>query len=817
MKGFITLDIETTIQTYFRRKASVFSPDNWIVATGWAVDMADEEDIQHEYYGHKQRGSEGWFARLLEEHDPRYIVGFNIKFDILHLIRHEVDYQAWMAWIARGGQLWDTQLVEYLLEGQRQEAHMLSLDEVAPRYGGNLKIDEVKAMWEQGINTPDIPRQLLIDYLVGRRDAEGAWEHGDIGNTRLAFIGQREAAIAAKQVRSIQLNNGALVATIEMERNGLYVDMERGREQAEKLRLQSIGLIESLKTSLPKDLPFEFKWTSRKQLSALIFGGSIPYPVRVHLTDDESGEPLYAMKDEVQYVLTNGETTPWAPIPRMQQTDEQAMHTPHLDRYVHYATGKQKGLPKTKNVKVPDHTRPKLKWVDHYYKFPRMAQPKKEWETAEKGVYSTKAEIIEELGGQGIEFLDNFADLKDIQKDLGTYYITEELDDDGNVVKSSGMLLLVHPDGLVHSNISMVSTVTGRFAHSIPNVGNLPKADTSDVKMLFISRWGEDGYMMSSDFTSLEVYASAINSGDKQLISDLLAGLDMHIKRLSQAESKDYDWLTQKIKVEKVKEWVTKRKHIKVFSFQRQYGAGPPKIARFLKLPVDLIKSWADLDDEMYPGVKAFNEKVERVVKQSRVPTAKFMQHPVGHMPVQLGVGYFRTFDGKKYVFNEYPSLDFQYKRGQLTGFKPTELKNYKDQGLGGEFMKAAMWLAVRAFYHYKNFGGKALLVNTVHDALYTDSHASVARKAAVLIDASMRAASDFMEFWFEHTIPTPVPSETTYGPSMFIEHSFTDEKDSEGNKLPLYTPGFAEHSAATRVWLRDQYMDGYTPSYFKD
>lgn len=797
LKGFITLDVETTIQSHYRRKASPFTEENWIVAIGWAVNMQDEEDIQHVYYGSKRDGSKGFLAQLLEEHNPRYLVGFNEKFDILHLIRYEVDYQAWMAWIARGGQLWDTQLAEYLLEGQRQEAHMLSLDEVAPRYGGNLKIDEVKAMWEQGINTPDIPRQLLIDYLVGRRDEAKAWEHGDIGNTRLAFIGQREAAIAAKQVRSIQLNNGALVATIEMERNGLYVDMARGREQAEKLRLQSIGLIESLKTSLPADLPFEFKWTSRKQLSALIFGGSIPYPVRVHLTDEESGEPLYAMKDVEGVYLQDGRVIP------IEGAD--------LSKVVIVSSGQKKGLPKTKKIKVPDHTRPKLKWVDHYYKFPRMAVPRKEWETAEKGVYSTKAEIIEELGGQGIPFLDNFADLKDIQKDLGTYYITEELDDDGNVVKSSGMLLLVHPDGLVHPNIGMVNTVTGRFNHAIPNVGNLPKSDTSDVKMLFISRWGEAGYMMSSDFTSLEVYASAINSGDKQLIADLLAGLDMHIKRLSQAESKDYDELVHLIKVLKDKVWVTKRKHIKVFSFQRQYGAGPPKIARFLKLPVDLIKSWADLDDEMYPGVKAFNEKVERIVKQSRVPTAKFMQHPVGRVPVQLGVGYFRTFDGKKYVFNEYPSLDFQYKRGQLTGFKPTELKNYKDQGLGGEFMKAAMWLAVRAFYHYKNFGGKALLVNTVHDALYTDAHKDVARKAAVLTDASMRAASDFMEFWFEHEIPTPVPSETTYGPSMFIEHGFDDKEQ------PLYTEGFADHSARMRVWLRDQYMDGYTPSYFKD
>lgn len=775
LNGYAVLDVETTIKSHLGRKASPFTPDNWIVAAAVAHNSGP---VQGSYWGFDKRGSSGWLRSVLAA-KPRFIVGFNIKFDILHLVRDADDYAAYQQWIVDGGELWDSQLAEYLLDGQKQESHMLSLDEVAPRYGGTLKIDEVKAMWEQGINTPDIPKQLLMDYLVGRGD-----DLGDIGNTRAVFLGQLAAAKKAGQVKSIRLNNGALVATIEMERNGLFVNKAEGLLHAKKLKERLDSLTLSLQTYVPTDLPFEWKWTSRNKVSALIFGGRIKYEKPVHQTDEDE-RLMYAQKSVTGY----------------EQPDGSYTLTPGPFTLV-YGSGKRFGLPKTKQIKVDDHTRPKFKKEEFWYSFPGHTKPKPEWKN-DSGYYSTKAEVIEELGGRGIQFLDDFADLKDIEKDLGTYYITEDVDEEtGEVLAAKGMLTLVGEDSIVHGNISGVSTVTGRFAHSKPNLGNLPRSDTSDVKKMFQSRWGILGEMMSSDFTSVEVYAQAWLSEDEQLIEDLRAGLDMHIKRLSQAEAKPYEWLVEQIKVLKDKAWINKRKHIKTFSFQRQYGAGPPKIARFLKLPVETIEAWVRADEEMYPGTVQFNERTARTVKQSRVPTATWRMHSQAKIQVQLGEGWLRTFDGKRYSFKENIAPEFMLKRGVLANFSPPDLKNYPVQGLGGEVMKAAMWIAVRAFYFYKNFGNLALLILTVHDAVYADAHKQAARKAGVLLHASMLAASDFMEWFFDHTIPVPIPSETTHGSSMFVEEPFEDAE------------AFDKAAQKARTWLRTKFMDGYTPSY---
>ncbi|WYW04328.1 DNA polymerase [Pseudomonas phage vB_PpuP-Kurepalu-1] len=687
---------------------------------------------------------------MLKHYSPKLLVGFNLKFDILHAIaRDEENLDAWMDWVTGGGQVWDTQLAEYLLEGMLPEAQMLSLDEVAPKYGGVLKVDEVKAMWEAGIDTPDIPDDLMLKYLPG-----------DLTNTEVIFVGQMKRARAVGQTKSIMLNMGSLLYTIEAERNGMAVDTELGFELAAELVAEISELAERLHSYLPADLPFEFKWTSRFHQSALIFGGQVKYEVDEVVLDDNL-QPVYYQTKETHFVREDGTTTPDAGDLNI----------------AFFRSGKNQGQPKTKQVTVPDIARgPKTRKGDAYFQFPGYTQPDPSWASSTPGVYSVAGEVIEALGERDIPFLKDLSKRARLQKDLGTYFITT----DPKTGEQTGMLTLVQGDGCIHGSINHCLTVTARFSSSGPNLQNLSGKEKSKVKSVFVSRWGKDGVITQSDFTSLEVYIQAVLTLDKQLIADLKAGLDMHCKRAAAASHVDYQFVVDRVEAEDP-EWKGKRKKAKVFSFQRAYGAGAAKIALTTGMDIDEVYELIAADEAMYPEIEPFYEKLTKQIEASKRGIRKVVPHPdFPAKQVELRTGFYRTPDNKLYAYIEQCSPKFVVEReGRFSGFSPTEIKNYVVQGGGAEHAKAAMWLLVRAFYARKNFGGKALLISQVHDACYGDFHNSVKFEAAALLHACMESASEFMEFYFGWHQPVHVPSETTWGSSMIEEQRIEGIKEA--------------------------------------
>jgi len=219
--SYCTFDIETETSPtpYLKRKASPFHPNQLYhaVINGWKHKGGT---VQHEWFGKSQPRS-GWLRPVLE--GCRLLVGMNIKFDILHALQDEDNLELWMDYVAEGGRIWDIQLAEYLLCGLDQPNQMLSLDEIAPRYGGNIKIDEVKALWAAGVQTSDIEPALLERYLLGGNDERGEFQLGDVENTERVALAQIKRAKECGQLESILLNMGALICSIEYERNGMFV------------------------------------------------------------------------------------------------------------------------------------------------------------------------------------------------------------------------------------------------------------------------------------------------------------------------------------------------------------------------------------------------------------------------------------------------------------------------------------------------------------------------------------------------------------------------------------------------------------------
>lgn len=785
MKPYCVWDVETTTKKVNKRKASPFGGVNWVVASGWH-NLA-KACRSWAYFG-RERPHAGWFVPMLEGH--KLLVGFNIKFDLLHALQCPVNRAAWIEWVADGGTVFDVQQAEYLIRAMEPSSHMLSLNEVAATYGAEQKIDAVKALWDSGVETYDIDYDLLIDYLMGE-EREGARTGGDIGNTEMCFLRQWQILKERDQLNSAMLNMGALLFSTEAEFNGMYVD----EPLAEQLREETFAELVDIKADLAtyvQDTPFEFSWTSRTQVSALVFGGTVKYSKKLPMFDDDM-QPVYFQKEEEHVLMKDGTTKPTADVTDWEWGTS----------VLRFASGKNAGCPKTRKVKVPDIERgQKTRVTELYHEMPGFTEPSAQWKTKVEGVYSTSGEVIKALGNRDVPFLKSLAKHTALTKDLGTYYWTQ--DDDGN---RTGMLTLVIAS-IIHHSLNHCSTVTARLSSSDPNLQNIPKGDKSKVKQIFTSRYG--GFIIQSDFTALEIYVQAILTKSKRLIEDLLAGLDMHCARVESAWGKElgktYAEILAAAKDENHPEhekYAKLRSKAKNFSFQRAYGAGAAAIAASTGMPIEDVELLIAAEAERYPELDVYYARITAKIEASRKP-GPFVTHSLNkNVTCNLGTGWYATPDGKRYSYREYEAPEYKLRRGVTQTFMPTEIKNYVVQGTGGEWAKAAMWLAVRAFYHFRNFVeyGGALLVNQVHDAVYADSHENAAMRASALLEACMLEASTLMEYWFGWTLPLGVPTETKLGRSMAEE------------KSPAFD-GYAQLVKEFRSLVRTRYINNHTPSF---
>lgn len=810
------VDLETTIRSSFKRKANPFDPLNWVVMMGWATKNNPRPEGMRLTQGGQGKLVDQ-FIKLLQ--GTKLLVGVNIKFDLLYLLRDPRAYAAWQDYVVAGGNVWDCQLAEYLLQGQIKASHMLSMDDMAVYYDLDTKVDEVKLLWEAGVPTEEIDPDLLARYLLGedlkdpRTGEITGRREGDIGNTRDIFLRQVERAKQAGQSRSILMNMGSLLASIEMERNGMYVDKELGLQLAGELA-EELGVArKELDSYLPKDLPFDFNWSNRYHLSPLLLGGRIKYERREY--DLKDGTKTFvppAPEGDVAYAYSQKDVTAYLfdGVPRIP-AGNCSFDAEMLAMADRYKSGKNAGEYKTKKVKVDDYTKPKTRMAADYWEFPGFAEPDEAWASSTDGLYSVAGEVIEELTSRpdAVPFLKTLGRVASLSKDLGTYFITT--DDEGN---SKGMLTLVGEDGIVHHSINHTSTVTGRFSGSNPNLQNIPKGNKSKAKQMFVSRF-YGGSILQSDFSALEVYVQANLTKCAALIQALLNGTDMHCLRLSKKEHMDYDEVFKLCKgwretasggtvIEHaaVEEWDYKRTGVKVFSFQLAYGAGAPTIAKATGMALDEVEALMVAENELFPEITEHFEKRGEEITKNAKPTSSFVMHPANPaVKVQIMLSRIQLPSGKKYSYMSSPAPAFMLKRGVTSSFSPTERKNYEVQGEGAEIMKAAMWLAVREFYRHRNWGGLALLVNTVHDAQYADADPSVRDEVAAVLHSCMESATDFFCYWFKWQLSVPVPSDTVQGVNM-------------GEEVPYKTDAFKAKAKELRRELAARYMENFTPAY---
>ena len=247
---YLSFDVETTTHN----KGHPFDKRNFLVSYSL---YSPSISANFKYYS-----DPGFLEELKEKlKTTRLLIGFNIKFDIHWVCRCLGDDS-----IPVGLSIWDVQLAEFIISGQRTSFD--SLNDVLERYGLPIKPDLVKDYWDKGVSTEDIPVDILEEY--NNYDAESTYKLFELQKAKMSKAQQRLLIDIGNDLKVLQ----------HAEFAGIKFD----REAAELLVAESQVNLESIEIELSKYLPSEFpneyytfNWDSGDQLSALLYGGKIDY------------------------------------------------------------------------------------------------------------------------------------------------------------------------------------------------------------------------------------------------------------------------------------------------------------------------------------------------------------------------------------------------------------------------------------------------------------------------------------------------------------------------------------------------------------
>jgi DNA polymerase I-like protein with 3'-5' exonuclease and polymerase domains len=244
----LILDVETTISN----KGNPFDETNKLCYVGLLDTSHSLFSIEYDDQPYKKHLEEIQ-SRI---NDAEILVGFNIKFDLHWLRKYGINFV--------GKRVWDCQLVHFILTGQQYTYP--SLNSVAAYYDLGSKLDVVATeYWGNKIDTPNIPKDILEEYLIG-----------DLQLTQKVYEKQMEEfALCTKQMqRLISLHNQDLMVLQEMEYNGIIYDEEGCNRGTKEL---SISIERLNKELYSYHMLSDFNPSSTEHVSSLLYGGTIKY------------------------------------------------------------------------------------------------------------------------------------------------------------------------------------------------------------------------------------------------------------------------------------------------------------------------------------------------------------------------------------------------------------------------------------------------------------------------------------------------------------------------------------------------------------
>lgn len=302
--------------------------------------------------------------------------------------------------------------------------------------------------------------------------------------------------------------------------------------------------------------------------------------------------------------------------------------------------------------------------------------------------YSTDAEVLEGLAGQH-EIIDKLLEYRVLTKLKSTYL--------------DGMEVLINnKTDRIHTTFNQTVTATGRLSSSDPNLQNIPiRTETGRrIRELFVPGEGYD-YIMSADYSQIELRILAHISGDPGLQDAFVAGQDIHTRTASEVFGIPLAEVTGEM-----------RSRAKAVNFGIVYGISDYGLSRDIGVTRKEAGQYIDSYFERYKGVKKF---MDVVIANAR------------------STGYVTTLFGRRRFLPDINSSNFN-----LRSFAERTAMNTPIQGTAADVIKKAM-IDVSEALRENQLSSRLLL--QVHDELVLEVKAEEAKMVGDIVKEAMESA----------------------------------------------------------------------------
>ena len=686
------IDIETTVQRIDGKiDGSPFNPENKIVSCG--AQFLHDEHGQYFFFNHNkmecdQKESHFKLQQMLELADV--IVAHNAKFDILWL--QEAGFTIECA-------VYCTMIGEYVLaRGQKMP---LSLEETAKRRNVTLKrSDLMEETFKKGIGYEDMDPEIVETY--GRGDVISCLEvyESQMHDYRKPeFTGLR---------KSRDMMNEMLFVLIEMERNGIYIDIDAlddvENEFTEERNVLHKRLYQ-IANSVMGDTPINLN--SPAQLSEVVYSRRV------------------VDKNKWREVFNIGLNKVGKPLPRPRLSPKEfALAVKNNSSILHRTVGTQctdcQGLgtvQKTKKDGKPYKNRSKCVACNGegalYIPTDKVAGfklvPSSVQDVSANG-FSTDKNTLQFLLAQAqrkglqdaIEFLQGMRRLNALNVYLASF--------------CGGMRRNTRKDGILHTTFNQCITATGRLSSSDPNFQNQPRSGTFPIRKCVVSRF-EGGEIMEADFSGLEFRVAGELSKDAQIYDDIMTGKDVHKQTASIINQKPSEEITK-----------DERQQAKAYTFAPLYGGQGAQEAPHVQ---QYFKEYFNI----YEGLQQWHDKLKRGVLKD------------GTVTLPSGRQFFWQHVERK------PNGRISY---------GTQIVNYPVQSFAtADIVPIA---CIRVVKMMKDRQVKSLCVLTVHDSIVIDVYPGEQEIMKEILAEGMEGVADEVALRYDYKMVIPLAIEIKSG-----------------------------------------------------